>query len=278
MEHKWALSVSQDNAAKEIWMKRMAESKFQHFEYSCGPFPARKLSEERIAALAPYIKDKSINFTSLHLPFYWDQERPTQPLDFERGVCAQRLANCIEFFSPLGMKQMTLHAGSPLEGVSRAEAIESVRDVVKYLVPYAQKVGANINVEVCPRGSTGGVPEEMLAIMDGMPDCVGICFDVNHANERYKEVPEWISILGKRINTFHISDCDEIDECHWVPGFGVLDWKEIMRAIKALDHECLLIYEVSREGFSAPAFQKREADPVWFIRHIEKNMEYLKSL
>ena len=278
MEHKWALSVSQDNAAKEIWMKRMAESKFQHFEYSCGPFPARKLSEERIAALAPYIKDKSINFTSLHLPFYWDQERPTQPLDFERGVCAQRLANCIEFFSPLGMKQMTLHAGSPLEGVSRAEAIESVRDVVKYLVPYAQKVGANINVEVCPRGSTGGVPEEMLAIMDGMPDCGGICFDVNHANERYKEVPEWISILGKRINTFHLSDCDEIDECHWVPGFGVLDWKEIMRAIKALDHECLLIYEVSREGFSAPAFQKREADPVWFIRHIEKNMEYLKSL
>ena len=278
MEHKWALSVSQDNAAKEIWMKRMAESKFQHFEYSCGPFPARKLSEERIAALAPYIKDKSINFTSLHLPFYWDQERPTQPLDFERGVCAQRLANCIEFFSPLGMKQMTLHAGSPLEGVSRAEAIESVRDVVKYLVPYAQKVGANINVEVCPRGSIGGVPEEMLAIMDGMPDCVGICFDVNHANERYKEVPEWISILGKRINAFHISDCDEIDECHWVPGFGVLDWKEIMRAIKALDHECLLIYEVSREGFSAPSYQKREADPVWFIRHIEKNMEYLKSL
>ena len=278
MAHQWALSVSQDNVAKDMWIKRMSESVFQHFEYSCGAFPSKSESEARMAALAPYKADKSINFTSLHLPFYWGEERPTQTLDFERGICAQRLAHCIEFFAPLGMKQMTMHAGSVAGNQTRERGIECVRDVVKFLVPYAEKVGANINVEVCPRGSIGGVPEEMLAIMDGMPDCVGICFDVNHANQRYAEVPEWIGKLGKRINTFHISDCDEIDECHWVPGVGVLDWKGIMQAINALDHDCLLIYEVSRDGYEAPGFAKREADPVWFIRTIEKNMEFLKSL
>ena len=278
MAHKWALSVSQDNVAKDIWMKRMQESVFEHFEYSCGAFPSRVAAEANMTALAPYIAEKSINFTSLHLPFYWDAERPGQQLDFERNICAQRLAHCIEIFAPLGMKHLTLHAGRCGEDQSRESAIECVRDVVKYLVPYAEKAGAKVNVEICPRKSIGGVPEEMLAIMDGMPECVGICFDVNHANERYAEVPEWIAKLGKRINTFHISDCDELDECHWVPGVGVLDWKGIMREIKALDNDCLLIYEVSRDGFCAPAFEKREADPVWFIRHLEKNMEFLKSL
>ena len=156
MAHQWALSVSQDNVAKDIWMKRMSESVFEHFEYSCGAFPARSVSEEKMAALSKYMAEKSINFTSLHLPFYWGEECPTQVLDFERRICAQRLANCIEFFAPLGMKQMTLHAGRPKDGESREKAIECVRDVVQYLVPFAQKAGANINVEICPRGSTGG--------------------------------------------------------------------------------------------------------------------------
>lgn len=278
MAHQWALSVSQDNVAKEAWIKRMSESKFEHFEYSCGAFPNRRSAEEKLAVLAPEIAKKSINFTSLHLPFYWDAERPTQTFDVERRICAQRLANCIEFFAPLGMKHLTLHAGSPCAGSTREQAVESVRDVVKYLVPYAQKVGAKLNVEVCPRTSTGKTPDEMLAIMDGMPDCVGVCFDVNHANEHYAEVPEWIAKLGKRINTFHISDCDELDECHWVPGVGVLDWQAIMDAINALDHDCLLIYEVSQDGYKAPAFENREADPIWFIRQLEKNMQWLSSL
>lgn len=278
MAHQWALSVSQINVAKDMWLKRMSESVFKNFEYSCGPFPTQTESEERIAALAPYIADGSINIASLHLPFYWGDERPAQERDFERRICAQRLAHCIEFFAPLGMKHMTMHPGSVLGSQSRASGIEAVRDVIRYLVPYAEKIGANINIEVCPRGSLGGVPEEMLAIMDGMPDCVGICFDVNHANERYAEVPEWITILGKRINAFHISDCDEIDECHWVPGVGVLDWKRIMQAINSLERDCLLIYEVTRDGYEAPEFEKREVDPKWFIRTIEKNMEYLTSL
>ena len=46
MAHQWALSVSQDNVAKEAWIKRMSESKFEHFEYSCGAFPNRRSAEE----------------------------------------------------------------------------------------------------------------------------------------------------------------------------------------------------------------------------------------
>ena len=56
------------------------------------------------------------------------------------------------------------------------------------------------------------------------------------------------------------------------------DYPETKRWYIGSPKNCLLIYEVSRDGFSAPAFENREADPIWFIRHLEKNMEYLKSL
>ena len=278
MAHTYALSISQDNITGEKWVRECVNSTINDYEYSCGRFPDHQEILSKIAILKPHLDAGEFRCTSLHLPFYWAAERPTQPYDFERETCARRLAHTIDSFAPLGMKHLTMHLGSAAPGQSRENAIECVRKVVRFLLPHVEKCGASLNLEMCPRGSIGGVPEEMEQILDGMPECVGICFDVNHASPRSAEVPQWIARLAKRIRSFHISDCDNIDECHWFPGYGVLDWEGIMREIDRIDHDCLLIYEVSRDGFSAPAFENREADPIWFIRHLEKNMEYLKSL
>ena len=118
-------------------------------------------------------------------------------------------------------------------------------------------------------------PEDMEQIMEGMPSCVGICFDVNHANERWAEIPQWIARLGKYIRTFHISDCDEYDECHWMPGVGVLDWEGIMREIRKLDRDILLIYEINRICYGS---SKREVEPRFFFRAIKENTNWLGSL
>lgn len=278
MAHTYALSVSQNNICKEKWVEQLLNSGIRNYEYSCGAFPGKAAMEKSIAVHADNLKAGKYAFTSLHLPFYWGAECPAQPDDFERNICASRLGRVIEVFSPVGMKHLTFHPGSGVEGQSRESALACVRKTVEYLIPYAEKCGASLNIEVLPRGSVGGVPEEMEQLLEGMPDCVGICFDVNHACPRSEEVPEWIARLGKRIRSFHISDCDNIDECHWFPGWGMLDWKAIMREINRLDHDCLLIYEVAADGFMPPAFENREMDPVWFFEFVKKSMAYLQSL
>ena len=86
--------------------------------------------------------------------------------------------------------------------------------------------------------------------MAGFPENrVGICMDVNHASPRTADVPAIINRLAPRINSFHISDTDGIDECHWFPGQGIVDWPACMREIKSMDRDVLLILEVLRMGF-----------------------------
>ena len=213
MKHQFALSVSQDNAADPRWLEELAGSRIDSCEYSCGRFPPHRETAEKLRDLLPTIRSGKVRFDSLHLPFYWGAERPVQSCEQERALCAMRLENILRDFAPLGMKHVTMHLGSPDDGQERTNAVECARKTVRDLLPAVMDLGVSLNLEICPRGSIGGTLEEMEQLLEDMPSCVGICFDVNHAGERWAEIPEWIARLAKRIRTFHLSDCDGIDAC-----------------------------------------------------------------
>ena len=278
MMHQWAIAMLQDNAVEPRWLEELANSKIRNFEFSCGRFPSHREILEKTGTLAPWIQSGKICCCSLHLPFNGGAECPTQSYEAERQICIQRYEHLLRALAPLGMKHVTTHVGSPDVGQSRLDAIECARKTFQALIPVVQECGVSLNLEICASGAIGGVPEEMELLLEDMPDCIGICFDVNHAGEHWQEVPQWISRLGKRIRTFHFSDCDGIDQCHWLPGNGILNWKEIMREIQRLDHECPLIYEVITDGFRPPEFENRKMDPHWFISAIERNIQWLSSL
>ena len=279
MAHSYALSVSRANLCSEIWQNRLAETGIKNVECCTGPFSDFSEAKDTVEKINPAIQAGCFQIVSLHLPFWWGAgELPSQPDEFSRKICAERLKRQIELFSSLGMKHLTLHPGTVVCGQSRANGVSQVRRTVETLIPTVEKYGMSLNLEICPRGAIGGVPEEMESLIDNMPECIGICFDVNHADDRYAEIPDWIAQLGKRIRTFHLSDCDGQDECHWFPGIGILDWEKIMKEINRLDHDCVLIMEVEQDGCKVPAFLKRETDPVWFLRRILKHIEYLKNL
>lgn len=279
MAHTFALSVGHASLGKEAWLRRMAESGICDFEYSNSPFPPVREVRAQIAGLRPYIEAGSIRFPSLHLPFGWNNEEcPGQPEEFDRNLCMDRLGNLIDVFLPIGMKHLTMHVGRPVEGVSHEEGIPLAKLAIERILPTVEKYGLSLNIELCPRQAISHTPEDLEKLLDGMPECVGICFDVNHGDLRGREIPEWIARLGKRIRTFHISDCDGIDECHWMPGVGAMDWPAILHEIARLDHDCVLIWEVSMDGYKTPAFIGRDVDPVWFLRAVERNMAWVKTL
>lgn len=275
MAFQFASSVPHEKMNDELWLQRMEESGIGNFEYSCGPFPDTKELVRHVEYLTPVVKAGRITFPSIHMPAWFTSECPGQTNDFERDMCIRRFINFIENVLPLGMKNLTMHSGALPEDETREEGIEAVRKTLLGVAPTAEKYGLSLNLELCPRRSIGKTPEDMEKIMKDMPDCVGICFDVNHANERWAEIPEWIARLGKYIRTFHISDCDELDECHWLPGVGVLDWEAIMREIRKLNKDFVMIYEIDRAAFGAG---KREVDPRYFFRAIKQNMLWLDSV
>ena len=278
MAFQFASSVPHDSMNKDLWVKRMIESGIRNFEYSCGPFPPVRELKRNIEFLLPHIEAGEIAFPSIHMPAWYSYEAPAQENDFERDICFRRFVNFIETAAPLGMKHLTIHPGAGPEGQTRESSIAALRNTLERLAVTAAEHGMSLNLELCPRRSIGKFPEEMEKVMKDLPDTVGLCFDVNHAGEFWAEIPEWIARLGKYIRTFHISDCDEFDECHWMPGVGVLDWEKIMKEIRRLGSDFLLIYEIDHGGMRPPVSQQREMDPRFFFKAVKANMEWLDTV
>lgn len=94
---------------------------------------------------------------------------------------------------------------------------------------------------------------------------VGVCLDVNHSNLGENPV-EALGRYGARILTTHISDNDGIQERHWMPGRGVIAWKEWGEAMLAHGYAGPIIYETSQEP--------DEADNITIARICETARKY----
>lgn len=49
----------------------------------------------------------------------------------------------------------------------------------------------------------------------------------------------------EKIVTMHVSDCDLLDERHWMPGKGAVDFGSIIRALRDVGYTGTWLYEVT---------------------------------
>lgn len=143
----------------------------------------------------------------------------------------------------LGVKHIVIHSGGePLKDEEREERVQRAGEKLPLLADAAEKYGADICIEVLPRTCLGRDSDEILAML-AYDDRLRVCLDTNHIF-RESEV-EFIHKIGKKIATTHISDRDDINERHWWPGEGLLDWVAILDALDEIGYEGDWIYECS---------------------------------
>jgi sugar phosphate isomerase/epimerase len=141
----------------------------------------------------------------------------------------------------LGVKHIVIHSGGePLKEEEREERVARAGEKLPLLADVAEKYGADICIEVLPRTCLGRDSDEILKML-AYDDRLRVCFDSNHIF-RESEV-DFIRKIGKKIATTHISDRDDINERHWLPGEGILDWIGIMDALDEIGYEGDWIYE-----------------------------------
>jgi sugar phosphate isomerase/epimerase len=51
--------------------------------------------------------------------------------------------------------------------------------------------------------------------------------------------------VGEKIVTLHVSDYDGIDERHWLPGEGCIDWQALRAALCEVGYDGVWMYELS---------------------------------
>ena len=221
------------------------------------------------------IREGVFRSASVHLPFSgavsWD---PSHLDEEERKAVSARFVKLIRDNAELMGPMVTLHASSepPLE--EHPQRIGQVCKTIEEMLPVARELGFVINVEFLPRTCVGNCAEELQQIVSHFDaDQVGICLDVNHIMSRYRELPQIIDQLASRIRSFHICDYDGIDETHWLPGQGIHNWPELMKHIRAIDHDILLILETTWQLKRA----NRQVDPIFSLRQNERAIWFMEN-
>lgn len=218
----------------------------KYLEFRAAPLGSAPDSIEQVegnVALAISEKEKhGMNILTVHLPFRADYDLSVT--DEDQRLSALKLQKeIIEAVAPLKAPFVVLHGNS---GSVPDEEKQARRDALKKslaeFAPFCKKYGISIALENLIPCCITRTSDELLDVIEAVDaDNIGICFDVNHLFMQSHS--DFIKKVGKYILTMHVSDNDGIEEKHYLPGDGVIDWKQLFADLDAIGYDSTMICE-----------------------------------
>ena len=210
----------------------------------------------------PKIKELSekygVKLWSYHLPFF-----PFEEVDIS-SKCDEIRKKSIGIYrdhilkaATIGIDKFIIHpSAEPYTDDEREEHIQIAAQSLKTLSEIAQSVGGVLCVENLPRTCLSRSSADMLKLIS-LDNNIMVCFDTNHL--LIEDLFVFINRLANRIVTIHVSDYDFINERHWLPGEGKLDFYKIYKSLLDIGYTGIWNYEVSPFKISTETIQRTKA-------------------
>lgn len=266
-----ARSTSGEMPTEELFEK-YAKSGIEAMEISTDNSKCDRIDYK---ATEKYAKNAGVELWSYHLPFWATEYKIdiASPDRDERRKTIERETELIGRAADIGIAKFIIHPClERAEETNRAERIETAKDSLALLADAARKEGATICVEDLPRTCLGRTAEEIKELISADPD-LRVCFDTNHLLT--ESVVSFARALGDKIVTLHVSDYDNINERHWLPGEGIINWHELYDTLLDVGYNGPWLYEL---GFGCPKTIQRDRDLTCedFVRNANEIFEHRK--
>lgn len=222
------------------------KSGIECIEIGSGVF--RDKSDEEFKKWVEDIRQKAeasgIEVWSIHLPFSRVYDISTLN-DTDRVNMISECVRIINLCAPLKPGKFVIHGSAePIADSIRQQRISNSIASLKILASEARKVNGQLALECLPRTCLGNTADELLQIVSAVGNDLGVCFDSNHL---LKEKPEeFVAKTGSRIVTVHLSDFDGVDERHWLPGTGIINWTEVVSELVKSGYQGPFMFEASK--------------------------------
>lgn len=188
-----------------------------------------------------YVRETGVGIWSFHLPFGLE----FSPANSDKKMVKEMIETderIFELMAQMNVPIAVLHPSTePICDSEREEQKKRSKENVAILVEKAKSYGIKTALENLPRTCLGRTADEMKELIAIDPS-IGICFDVNHLLIESHE--KFISALGDRIVTLHISDYDFVDERHLSPGKGDINWQELVSLLDGAGYKGVFMNEV----------------------------------
>lgn len=208
-------------------------------------------------AKAKELADASgVELWSIHLPFYPFEELDISAVDEElRQRSVEYLAGIIRQAGAIGIDKYIIHPSiEPISDEIRPAKMKAAKESLTALAAVAKEYNGWVAVENLPRTCLGKNAAEMKELVEVCED-LRVCFDTNHLlGEDFEPMFE---AVGDKMITTHISDYDFVNERHWLPGEGGLDWQRLLKCFEKVNYQGMWLYEID---FKAPETLARSRD------------------
>lgn len=212
-----------------------------HIEYFCADDDRNHTDRQHLAAVKRAVADCGVTIWSCHAPF-----GTTDISDCDeqaRLASVQSVIETLEAAVELSAGRVVVHGSrEPIADEERPLRLDQCVRSLSELAGQASRRGVALAVELLPRTCLGNRTAEMRTLLDRVEGDVRVCFDVNHIT-LYEGAGEALRALGDCLETLHISDHDGVDERHWVPGKGIVDWADFVAGLDGIGYEGCLVHE-----------------------------------
>ena len=176
--------------------------------------------------------------------------------DDVRTQAIAAVAACFEPYAELGGFAVIVH---PSRGDSPEQQLEPRVDAFRRSLDTLTALAENLGIRLaCENLQHKGEPrplcrmEDLRRVIDEYPPTVGICLDTGHANNNGLDPADEARIAGERLIALHLQDTDALEDRHWPPGLGNIDWRRVSAALTEIGFDGAWTFEV-KTGTSGPA-------------------------
>lgn len=195
-------------------------------------------------AMAKNARECGIRLWSFHLPFCpFEQNNIASPDPALRAATVKMQSELLRRAGDMGIGIAIIHpSGEPNAEEQRRDMIAAAKESLAQLAEVGAAAGVTVAVEDLPRTCIGRDSADIRELLTA-DERLKVCFDTNHLlSEKNRD---FIQNVGSKIVTLHVSDYDFIDERHWLPGEGKIDWTELVTELENVGYAGPFLYEVS---------------------------------
>lgn len=238
----WPLGTSSALFSPDTIQGKLQECSSAGFRYvEIGVKNSDGKLQEYVENIFRESKAANIGVWSIHLPFGHNYD--ISEVDHEKRVhILKDLFELIDISAPLKPSVVVIHGSyEPITMENREDKILACIESLKALVDKCSEYGIKVALECLPRTCIGNCSSEVLRIL-GEVQGLCVCFDTNHLT--IESPMDFVKKVGTYIISTHVSDYDGIDERHWLPGKGCIDWENILRSLENSGYSGPIIFEV----------------------------------
>ncbi|WP_088188913.1 sugar phosphate isomerase/epimerase family protein [Desulfosporosinus sp. FKA] len=195
------------------------------------------------------VENMGLVLDNLHVPYnnsneLWSEHTSVRSEFIQRHI--RWLNDCAIHHIPVMVMHLT-------EGLNPPDPNHYGLQSFCQLVEAAEELGVTIAIENTRRS------DNLPYLLSGIPsNSLGYCYDSSHYFLSNKQDYDLLDNFSERLVATHLSDNDGLEDRHWLPGHGIIDWVGLSRHFPTAYHGGLTL-----EAY--PTVEERQQSPEAYL-------------